>query len=600
MKTSIPGRLPHAGAKQPSARGTRSFSALVAKLLLGVRAHPVSFALLPVVSTAFALRVHGIDFGLPHLYYWDEPTVVNRSVRFGSGDLNPSFFVYPALYMYIIFVFSGLYFCAGYLLGSFSGVIDFATRYFVDPSGVYLMARLLTAFIGTTTVVMTFLVGRRYFNSLVGYIGAAFLTVSVLHASYSHIATADIPHSFLIMAAYLPLHDVAAKGRLRDYLFCAVLIGLGIAMKYLAFLLALCLLLAHLIGSSEKSPQQMSHNMVSSLIRQLLSPKLVLAGMAMIGAFFIGSPYNFLSFSAFLEDVRDQSLISTGEGGNSLRYFLLHVLPADVGWPLYLTAAVGVLLILVRRQSLHLLFFSFPVIYLAFNVQYERVFPRYMIPVTPFLALLAAYALVQVFDWLRSSAYWRRPAIGLLATATIAIAALPAYTVVSWNRTMASELDTRTAALHWTNRNVAPGTIVAIQPLFDRTFNNVPLQTQRTLAKLEQDIPSGGRFDAVRARVFAALEARPTFVEAEFVYDLDALRRNGVRYVFISDQNWSRPHEVASSDAGVARSPDSQLRYDLEAKATLVAVFKSSLRSTPTSAGVLPVLPPEIRVYELR
>ena len=81
----------------------------------------IRVSLIGILLLAFFVRVWGNKFGLPQLYYWDEPTVVNRAIRFGSGDLNPHFFYYPALYMYVLFIVSGGYFVFGKLTGRFLG-----------------------------------------------------------------------------------------------------------------------------------------------------------------------------------------------------------------------------------------------------------------------------------------------------------------------------------------------------------------------------------------------------------------------------------------------------------------------------------------------
>ena len=57
------------------------------------------------------VRFYGIDFGLPHTECRpDESTLVFEALSFFSGDLNPHFFNYPTLYMYVLFGLYILYF----------------------------------------------------------------------------------------------------------------------------------------------------------------------------------------------------------------------------------------------------------------------------------------------------------------------------------------------------------------------------------------------------------------------------------------------------------------------------------------------------------
>ncbi|NJM06656.1 hypothetical protein HC891_11430 [Candidatus Gracilibacteria bacterium] len=282
------------------------------------RISAVTVALLgSILLVAFFLRVYGVNFGLPHLYYWDEPTVVQRAIRFGSGDLNPQFFYYPALYMYVTFVVSGLYFVFGMLTGHFDGVTAFASEFFIDPSGIYLWARVTTALVGTVCVGLTFWVGRRFFGALAGYLGALFLAVSVVHATHSHIAITDVPQSLFIIAAYLPLFSIVERGRWLDYLLCGVLIGLGMATKYLAVLLVPSVIVAHYLH------QKWQPKTAVQWLTHLFNPQLLAAGAAVLLGFFIGSPYNLLEFNAFLADFRQQSILSSGGGEGTSYLFSL-------------------------------------------------------------------------------------------------------------------------------------------------------------------------------------------------------------------------------------------------------------------------------------
>lgn len=527
---------------------------------------------------ALGLRLYGVNFGLPHLYYWDEPTIVNRAVRFGSGDLNPHFFAYPALYMYMIFLVSGLYFALGRVTGHFHGAQDFAAEYFTNPTGVYLTARVTTALIGAAAVVLTYYVGRRYFGRRAGMLGALFLAVSTLHAGYSHIAITDVPHGFFIIAAYLPLYNVMARGRGRDYALAGFLIGLGAATKYLAVLLVVSLLLAHLLARHGSDPH---------LVRRLRSPKLLLGIAAVFAGFVIGSPYNLLDFHRFIADYRAQAALSAGGTGSSLGYFLFQVLPVDFGWPLLMAAAIGFVLLAATRRRKAALFLLFPVLYFAFISRYPRGFARYMIPEEPFIALLAAYALERLYERLYARPRWRGAAAPVMAVAALLLIAFPVALDLRWDRMMARQPDTRTVALAWFQRNVPAGTTVAVQSLFNRTFFNAPIVTDRSLDQVDRNIPKGGKLGAVRERVLETMRRQPVYRETAFVEDVAALRQTGARFVLVSDQNgplspaFARDLERSGPPARFAL-PSDQLAW------------------LPKDPTILPVVPPEVRIYALR
>ena len=139
--------------------------------------------------------------------------------------------------MYVLFAVSGGYYVLGRLTGHLASSVDFAVEYFTNPVNTYLAARMTTVLLGTASVLLAYKVGRRFFGREVGLAAAAVLAVSVVHGSYSHVAITDVPQAFFITAAYLPLHGVLTRSRPRDYLLAGVLIGLGMATKYLAILL---------------------------------------------------------------------------------------------------------------------------------------------------------------------------------------------------------------------------------------------------------------------------------------------------------------------------------------------------------------------------
>src|SRR3712207_984813 len=58
--------------------------------------------LLALFAGAAILRVWGVQWSLPYVIHTDEPNIVDAGVRIvKSGNLNPQWFHYPALVIYI-------------------------------------------------------------------------------------------------------------------------------------------------------------------------------------------------------------------------------------------------------------------------------------------------------------------------------------------------------------------------------------------------------------------------------------------------------------------------------------------------------------------
>src|SRR5262245_27857442 len=123
-----------------------------------------------VLALALALRLWGIGYGLPWLFYFhDEPQIVLRALRFGTGDLNPHFFIWPGTLMLYLafFAFAGL-FLVGRALGWWAGKAGFAAAYFADPTAFYLLPRLQSVAFGVWGVWLAIGLGRAGWGTAVG------------------------------------------------------------------------------------------------------------------------------------------------------------------------------------------------------------------------------------------------------------------------------------------------------------------------------------------------------------------------------------------------------------------------------------------------
>src|SRR3990167_5852784 len=114
-----------------------------------------------ILSTAFFLRILGVDFGLPDITHPDEPHYVNIAAYFGSGDLNPHVFKYPTLWMYLLSAGYGVYYLLWSGFGLFKSPSDFAGMFVYDPTYFYLIARTLSAILGTVVVYLVYRLARK-------------------------------------------------------------------------------------------------------------------------------------------------------------------------------------------------------------------------------------------------------------------------------------------------------------------------------------------------------------------------------------------------------------------------------------------------------
>jgi Dolichyl-phosphate-mannose-protein mannosyltransferase len=573
----------------PAARRAPGPGAWIASLPIYLRDRWALITLVIAVG-AFVLRVAGADYGLPYHLYWDEPTIVNRAIRMGSGDLNPHFFYYPGLSFYVTFATEiGLY-VVGHLLHVYPSVTAFAAAYFTNSTPFYLVGRVLGALLASVTVVVCYVVGRRFFTPLVGVLAALLLAVSPLHVEYAHFITNDVPLAFFASLTYVWLWDVYTRGRRRDYVLAGVTIGLGIATKYLPGLLLISLALAHVFRVHRQTGRW-------KMRRAELAPLALGVGAAFL-TFCVTSPYNILDWRAAIHDYIVQSQLSSAAGSPNapLNFgtYLFQQLPWSLGLPVYLVALAGLIGVLRARGERRLqlvLLASYPIIFLLVIGSERQAWDRWLVTLQPFLALSAAAVVVwcarQVPAVLRRLApRVRMHSVlvtgGMLAGMMLILAVPPAWAATGYDVYLMRP-DTRVQAAEWFDTHVPSGTPIAIQLLLDRYYNTAQIMTESQLETIEQEIPASKV--SVRQMVDAYFRAHSLYRDVPWVYDLSTLRAEGARYVVLSGWSYHSSNDIAAEDRFYA---------DLQHQAHLVAQFVP-----PPDAAAYRVAMPTITIYAL-
>jgi hypothetical protein len=354
----------------------------------------LAVVLLVAVQT---LSTPGHYWGLPNdthyfSYHPDEIFLLQPSFFFAQGDWNPHFFNYGTLYIYLV----------GLPAVAFGLVPDPASF----PAGLrplYEQGRWTTAVLGTLTVLLLYFARRRESRRIAAVAGAL-LAVCPLHVMHRSYATVDVPATFFITAAFL----LALRGAARPHAamggLTGLAVGLAAATKYNAALFIIPALLAPYVARPVRGGWQW-----------WVSVPVGAAVGFLIGCPYVGSPEFSDGLRFEMEHMRvggTRAFVGTSPGWV---YHLTHGLPVGLGFPLLAAVALGVPLALRlpgRAARLSLLWLA---LYLAVIGFAKEMFIRYLVPLSPFLCVLAAGGLV----WL-----WRRPRTRLLraASATVGLA----------------------------------------------------------------------------------------------------------------------------------------------------------------------------------
>jgi hypothetical protein len=548
--------------------------------------NPWLVAALAVTIGSFIINEVGVKFGLPNHLHWDEPIIVNRAMRMGSGDLNPHYFDYPSLVMYAVLVAeSGLY-AVGRLLHWYGSAQGFAFYYLTDSTAVFVVARSLIALAGAGATFLCYSVARRFFSSqAVGLLAAALLAVSPAFVGSAHFVTTDVPMAFFVLLAYRFIWDVYRQGSTRSFVLAGAAIGLGIATKYLPAILLLTVALAQFLGNHARTGRRLPS------LRDLSLTALAVGCAAL--AFFVTSPYSVIDFRAAIHDYMATAAIASagGCGGCQPNFvpFLTFDLGWAAGWPVYLLSLTGlasISWIRGERRLRYLILASFPILLFLVVGAGRNAFARYLVPLTPFMAMAASAQIIWLVAWFRQRLAISGPhsgrVVAAVAAVLVAICLIPTGFASASFDSYLSRPDSRVSALAWFDANVPGGTSVSVQPMANRYFLNAPIMTDAQLAIVEGYLPPS--MGHLKSRVDQYYQARPIYRSVAFVYDLDQLRADGAAYVVIS----SATYHVAG---------DAKFYADLERRGRLVARFAPTM-SIP-DARYFPVTTPTISIYRV-
>jgi 4-amino-4-deoxy-L-arabinose transferase-like glycosyltransferase len=401
------------------------------------------------VALAAGLRLAGITWGLPsdtHLFSYHPDEYHSLRALFSlalAGDLNPHFFNYGSLYLYLVVA-------GALLLHPGASLTAWGEQLATGQAGPLLRswtldARLVSVVCSLLTVYVVFLLGRRLLGPRGGLAAALLLAVAPLATLLAHYGTVDPAQClFLTLTLYLSLLLPERPGW-RTVAWAGVCAGLAASVKYNGAVVLVAPLLAAALAPSDGTRPA-----VGTVLRRWGA----LLGAAAL-AFAVTSPYTWLSWSEAHRDFSfELAHMRAGEGlalaadPSGLFYHLRHLLAPGLG-PALLLALLGAVGVVYRRRQQWYPLVLFALLWLVM-ISLARVrYPRYELALLPPLALLAAVPL----SWRRGRWVWR----GLAALSLLAALGWSLQTVAGLARP-----DPRDQALAYLLSIVPPGQSVGL------------------------------------------------------------------------------------------------------------------------------------------
>ncbi len=401
-----------------------------------------------VLLLAFGLRVWGVGHGLPYAYNADENAhFVTRAIGMFGHDWDPNYYVNPPAYTYLVHLALGVWH------GGRAGV---SNSFAADPTQIWIISRTIAALCGTLAVWLLYLAGSRLLDRRVGLLSAGIFAVAFLPVFYSKLALNDVPTLAGVCLGLWGAAGILRNGRLRDYAWAAIGLGLASATKYTGGIVLLPIL-----GAA--GAQFAASGGRAGALRGIG----ILAALSLL-TFVIANPYSMLDFSSFWNGLTHQSTASGDAAGklgltqDSGYAYYLWSFGWGLGWvPLFFAVGGAVRLFFDERRLLWMLAAPI-VVFVLFMGSQERYFGRWLMPVFPFVCVLAAYAAIELADWLGNVSPGLRPTF--VAAAVVALCGQGFVYSLHSGLVMSRE-DTRNIAREWMVLNVPETTKVVVEPV---------------------------------------------------------------------------------------------------------------------------------------
>jgi len=468
------------------------------KLKIVIRCRPL--ALFGIAFLGLALRLYGLDWDqiqarsqlMIHLYgvdsaignnfHPDERQILFHVVQLswpGSlaqfldpsiSPLNPHFFAYGSFPLY--------------LLATTGNVLSHISPTLANAANLTLTGRFMNALFDTGTILLTGWLGlllandrtpgRKYAWS-VALLAAALVAFTPFQIQLSHFYTVDTMLLFFVTLTILACVVLVETGKpVRWSLLAGLGCGLALATKFSAAPLVVPLTVALAMRWYRQG--------IFSTVKPL-----IYAVFAAAASFLIAMPYALLDLKEYIQQVSDQGSLARGTldlpyvrqfaGTIPFLYQAQNMLFWGLGFTLELAVIAGFAWltwrIWKRSAGLWFVVLSWVVVYGAINGSFYVKFMRYMLPLYPFLTLIAASVLIAFVRYSRGWTEGTNLQIARSATIRSLIKTLPyALIVIVLLGTMFqglallnvySQPNTRIQASDWIFAHLKPGSVLTYE-----------------------------------------------------------------------------------------------------------------------------------------
>jgi len=475
---------------------------------MGVKIFLSKYAILLVLVFAALIRLIGVDYGLPYLYFPDEHHFTYPAFRIlTEGDLNPHWFGHPGSFVtYILailwIVVIGIHMLLGALSGNPTTFSDIQQQIagipHSDPTMFYLSGRILMIVFSLITIYALYILGKKHLNRTIGLLSAFLLAISPLFIDFSRRIRTDVSSAMLITLSLLFLMNFFDDNpRTKWLVLSSLFAGFSVASKYTS-VIVVCPILIYCVICDRKANKSLPfRRYVVYFFRQ--KTNLSRAMLWIFIGFFIFAPFVILDFPSAFRDISKELnmdyFFAIGQPGlDNYNWYIKEVLNPQLSQPFYIyIVLLGLLFVLTKknREPKLWLLFLFPVLYFVLTGLGGLRWSRWMVPILPFTSLLFSIGICAFYKGITQSVTGKAKAVWII-TLTVFLGAL-SYPTIVYDFEQANLLtrsDRRTIAKEWIEENLPEGSTIAYEadgPLLHirpkRRFELIDMSWQRITSR---------------------------------------------------------------------------------------------------------------------
>lgn len=445
--------------------------------------------LLGVVILALALRLVGLGWGRPFVYHPDEWVVGNQAIDMvRTGSWIPRWFTYPSglidVERLIVALLHHAYPNLSLDTSTTGGYAALPWRSLSnalpEQFPYWYAGRVFVAVVGALTALLTYLAARSVTNAVGGIAAAMAIAVAPLAVSNSHCLTTDVPMAALVaLTLWLSLRGLTGR---RSWLIAAgFAAGLAASTKYNG---GLVIIVPFVVLLTSCPPAHLVRRPI--LVTACLTVAASIAGFALLTPALIVDPVSVWT-GGILFQFQQYAGGHVGTEGPDSAIWYLRVLwgqtglgpgQTGLGPGLSILTAGGIVVSVGRHRRADIAVLSFVIAYYAvIGIQSLRV-ERNLLPLLPFLAVLAGIGTGWLADFASAHVRTDRRQRRQTSSTAVALAVLALCVGPSLSAAVADDqalrvTDTRTIALDWIEQNIPAGATIAREEFTPQIPNSI-------------------------------------------------------------------------------------------------------------------------------